>query len=49
MRDACPLHALTVCDMDARLAAAAAFGPGTFIELGEACTSPTLSDYLLSL
>ena len=31
------------------LAAAAAFGPGTFTELGEACTSPTLSDFLLSL
>ena len=28
------------------LAAAAAFGPGTFTELGEACTSPTLSEFL---
>ena len=31
------------------LAAAAAFGPGTFTELGETCTSPTLTDFLLSL
>ena len=31
------------------LAAAVAFGPGTFTELGAACTSPTLSDFLLSL